>query len=342
MQTSAVREVERKSISILEVLDQISEPLGSIALARRLNEQGIDLSERTVRYYLKLLDERGLTTPLGREGRIITPLGREELRNALVGDKVGFVIAKIELLAYQTTFDWRKCSGMLPVNVSFFPKEKFRRCLQLMRPVFQAGLCVSEKVCVAEEGKRLGEIVVPEEKIGLATVCSIVTNGCLLKAGVPLDSKFGGILQIRPGRPLRFVDLIYYAGSSLDPSEAFIRARMTDVRGVVKTGCGKLLANFREIPSLAKPVAEEAINGLRECGFGGIMAVGEANEPMCEITVGPNRTGMILLGGLMPIAAVHEGGLDVENRPMSGMVDYQELESFADVYRRYTAVGSSI
>ena len=80
----------------------------------------------------------------------------------------------------------------------------------------------------------------------MATVCSIVVNGVLLKNGIPMDSKFGGILQIRNGRPLRFVELIYYSGSSLDPSEVFIRGKMTSVRSVVDEGEGMILANFRE------------------------------------------------------------------------------------------------
>ncbi len=337
MKNLAGQDVERKVIAILKALAEVSEPLGSTAIARRLRRSGIELSERAVRYHLKLLDERGLTRPVGRNGRLITPQGREELKNALVGDKVGFVIAKIELLAFQTTFDWRKRTGSVPMNISFFPKDKFRRALQLMRPVFQAGLCVSQKVGLAEEGGRLGEIVVPEGKAGFATVCSIVINGCLLKAGIPLDSKFGGILQIRNGAPLRFVDLIYYSGSSLDPSEAFIRAKMTDVRGVVRSGEGKLLANFREIPAPSRPLAEEVIEGLRECGFGGVIALGEVSEPVCEVPVGLDRVGLVLLGGLTPVAAVQEAGIETDNRAMSTMMSYQELMSFQEVLERFAS-----
>ena len=337
MKNLAGQDVERKVIAILKALAEVSEPLGSTAIARRLRRSGIELSERAVRYHLKLLDERGLTKPVGRNGRLITPQGREELKNALVGDKVGFVIAKIELLAFQTTFDWRRRTGSVPMNISFFPKDKFRRALQLMRPVFQAGLCVSQKVGLAEEGGRLGEIVVPEGKVGFATVCSIVINGCLLKAGIPLDSKFGGILQIRNGAPLRFVDLIYYSGSSLDPSEAFIRAKMTDVRGVVRSGEGKLLANFREIPAPSRPLAEEVIEGLRECGFGGVIALGEVSEPVCEVPVGLDRVGLVLLGGLTPVAAVQEAGIETDNRAMSTMMSYQELMSFQEVLERFAS-----
>jgi len=332
------RDVERKVMAILKALDEASEPLGARAIAHRLKRAGIELSERAVRYHLKLLDERGLTRPAGRDGRLITPQGKEELKNALVGDKVGFVIAKIEQLAFQTTFDWRSRTGAVPVNISFLPREKFRRALQVMRQVFQAGLCVSELVAVADEGEMLAGVAVPEGKVGFATVCSIIINGSLLKAGIPMDSKFGGVLEIRGGKPLRFVDLIYYSGSSLDPSEAFIRARMTDVRGVARSGDGKLLANFREIPAPARPLAEEVIQRLRECGFGGLIAMGEISEPVCEVPVGLDRVGLVLLGGLTPVAAVQEAGIETENRAMSAVMDYRELVSFHEVLKRFTAV----
>jgi hypothetical protein len=337
MQIFGGQEVERKVITILKALSDVSEPLGATAIARRLKEAGIELSERAVRYHLKLLDERGLTKPVGRNGRLITPQGKEELRNALVRDKIGLVIAKIELLAFQTTFDWKKRTGAVPMNISFFSRDKFQRALQIMKQVLQARLSVSEKVSVAEEGERLGEMIVPQGKIGFATVCSIVINGCLLKAGIPMDSKFAGILQIRDSKPLRFVDLIYYSGSSLDPSEAFIQARMTDVRGVVREGEGKLLANFRQILAPAKSLAEEVSLGLRECGFGGVIAMGEISEPVCEVPVELNRVGMILLGGLTPVAAVQEAGIEVDNYAMSTMMDYQKLVSFAEVFKRFTA-----
>ena len=216
--------VERKALSILKVLSDSQEPLGARVIARRLKDHGVELGERAVRYHLKLMDERGLTRTVGRDGRLITESGVDELRSALVRDKVGFAISRIELLAFRTTFNWEKRTGSVPVNTSFFPKETFIHALQAMKPAFAAGLCVSDLVAVAQEGERLGEVTVPDGRVGLATVCSIVVNGSLLKGGVPTDSRFGGILQVREYQPLRFVELIHYTGSSLDPSEVFIRA----------------------------------------------------------------------------------------------------------------------
>jgi len=325
------QDVERKVLSILKVLSDSQEPLGARIIARRLRDHGVELGERAVRYHLKLMDERGLTRLVHRDGRLITDTGVEEVRSALVKDKVGFAISRIELLAFRTDFDWDERTGSIPVNVSFFPKEKFNKALQAMKPAFSVGVSVSDLVAVASEGERLGELIVPQGKIGLATVCSIVLNGCLLKAGVPMDSRFGGILQIRNHKPYRFVELIHYAGSSLDPSEVFIRARMTSVAKVAKSGEGKILANFREIPALCRPTAEEIVIRLKEAGLGGLIVMGDTSEPVCEITVELNKIGMVLLGGLNPVAAAEESGVEAENHAMSTVMEYRDLIKFEEL-----------
>ncbi len=321
------QEVERKEHFILKILSDSQQPLGARVIARLLKDHGVYLGERAVRYHLKLMDERGLTRLVGRDGRLITELGVEELGNALVRDKVGFAIARIELLAFRTDFDWEKRTGTIPVNVSFFSKAKFEKALQAMKPVFAAGICVSDLVAVAHEGEQLGGLIVPPGKIGLATVCSIVINGTLLKAGVPIDSRFGGILQIRNHKPFRFVELMHYAGTSLDPSEGCMRARVTSVRDAAKTGNGKILANFREIPALCRPIAENVVAKLKEAGLRGLMVMGNTSEPVCEIPVELNRIGMILIGGLNPVAAAEEAGIEAENHGMSTVMEYQKLIS---------------
>jgi len=320
-----IQEVERKVLSILKVLRDSKEPLGARVISQRLKDFGVGLGERAVRYHLKWMDERGVTQLVGRDGRLITERGIEELNDALVKDKVGLAFTRIELLAFRTNFDLDKGTGLVPVNVSFFKNKEFHKALQEMKPVFAEGLCVSDRVAVAKSGERLGELIVPQGCMGLATVCSIVINGTLLKAGIPIDSRFGGLLQIRNKKPLRFVELIHYAGSSVDPSEVFIKARMTLVKGVIEKGVGKILANFREMPALCRPVADEVIAKLNKLGLRGLLTIGNTSEPVCEIMVDLNRIGMILYGGLNPVAAAAEAGFELENYAMSTMMEYEKL-----------------
>ncbi len=324
-------DAEGKLILILKVLSESSEPLGSITIARRLEDEGVFLSERAVRYHLRIADERGYTLPEGRDGRMITEEGRREVKEALAPQHLGFVREKLELLAYQTTFDPEKRSGRLPINTSLIGKDKYKKALSAMKDAFKAGICVSELVATAPEGEKLGAVVVPAGKIGLATVCSVAINGVLLKGGVPMEFRFGGVLEVRKLNPRRFVAIIDYAGTSVDPSEQFIRARMTSVGEAARTGTGKILGVFRTIPAPAREVVEEKIALLKEVGIGGVYAVGDTSEPLCQIPVALNRIGIVQLGGLNPVAAAVEAGVEIENVAENGLIDFQQLHSFWDL-----------
>jgi repressor of nif and glnA expression len=320
-------ETERKVVAILKILSESSEPLGSITIARELERRGIFLSERAVRYHLRIADERGYTQPAGRDGRMITKVGLDEVREALAPEQLGFIREKLEMLAFQTTFDPQKRTGQLSINTSLIDKEKFTVALSAMKDIFKARLCVSHLVATASEGEKLGSVVVPGGKIGLATVCSVVINGVLLKSGVPTEYRFGGLLEVRNSKSRRFAAIVDYGGTSLDPSEQFIRARMTSVSQAAETGNGKILGVFRTIPAPAREIFQEKLARLEEVGISGVYAVGNTSEPLCQIPVGLNRVGIVQLGGLNPVAAAVEAGIEIENIAESGLIDYQQLVS---------------
>ncbi len=319
------RDTERKTIAILKVLSESTQALGSIAISRELERHGVMLSERAVRYHLRMTDERGYTKPLGRDGRIITNDGLEELRYALAPEQVGFIIEKLQLLAFRTTFDPLEKRGLVPINTSLFRSEDFANALQEMRRAFDSGLGVSRLVAIAHGGEKLGNRVIPLGKVGMATVCGVVVNGVLLKSSIPIESRFGGVLEVKEGRPRRFVAIIRYDGTSLDPSEQYIRAGMTNVRGIVSSGTGRILANFRKILAPSRSIVERRIRELESAGISAVYMLGNTSEPICQIDVGMNRVGMILLGGLNPVAAAAEAGISVENAAESGLMNYEQL-----------------
>jgi repressor of nif and glnA expression len=329
--------IERKVLSILKILASSQQSQGARVIARYLKDLGIELTERAVRYHLKLTDEKGLTRLVGRrDGREITELGQTELKKALVRDKVGFAFARIEDLAFRTNFDFETRTGLVPVNISLFSKANFPKALNIMRGIFKAGLCVSDLVAIAHEGDNIGDIIVPKDKVALATVCSIVVNGALLKAGIPVDSRFGGILQMQNHQPRRFTELINYAGSSLDPSEIFIRANMTSVTQAAEKGNGDILANFREIPAVCRPTAEKVVAKLKNAGIGGLLLLGNISESVCEVAIDLNRVGAVLIGGLNPVAAAYEAGVESENYAMSALMEYEKLVRIEDYTKDYS------
>jgi repressor of nif and glnA expression len=282
-----------------------------------------------VRYHLKIMNERGLTRSVGsKNSRVITRPGLEELQNALACDKIGFLTGKIDLLAYLTTFDLVKHKGKIPIDVAVIANEDFASALKAMKVIFKAGLCVSELVAVACAGEKLGDVVVPQGKTGLATVSSIVITGALLKSGIPIDSRFGGLVQIRNYEPCRFVNLIEYHGSTIDPHEVFISSRMTSVTDVAKRGEGVVLASFHEIPMLSRPATEAILEKLKAANLCSLFTMGKTTEPLCEVPVNQNKIGLMFFSGLNPAAAAAEEGIDVVNKSMGGTIDIEKMVSF--------------
>ncbi|MCX8023037.1 MAG: NrpR regulatory domain-containing protein [Syntrophorhabdaceae bacterium] len=316
--------------TILRVLDKHQDLLGSKELAKQLLTYGIDLSERTVRYYLKLMDEKGLTKVQGKKGRIITEVGREELNHAFVSERVNFIISKIDNLSYLTDFNLDTQKGNVILNISCFPEKKAKDALRIMAPVFSSKYVMSNRIKIARGGERIGDIAVSKGCIGIGSICSITLNGIFLKAGIPVSSRYGGVIEILEGKPMRFTSLISYEGSSMDPLEVFIKSKMTDVSGVVRGSSGKILASFREIPIVSLDEAQHLTRRLSTKGFNGIFIFGKPNQPLLDIPVGVDKVGMIVVGGLNPIAAVEESGIYTDSMAMSTLYEFSKLQSFND------------
>ncbi len=324
-------EVERKLLAILRILAASDEPIGARAIAGRLETDGIELSERTVRYHLRLMDERGLTTNLGEPGRLITDRGREEIENAGVSDKLGFVISRIDTLAYRATFDMDSKQGQIILNVSLIPEDRFDEALDIMRDVFRAGYCMSELVIARRAGERVGMLAVPEGMVGFGTVCTVTLNSVLLARGIPVESKYAGLLEIYRDEPLRFTNLVSYAGSTVDPTEMFITGRMTSVKDASLKGRGQILASFREAPAVAETDLRDVLGQYERNGLGGILAIGKPGQPLLEVPVAGGRIGLAVVAGLTPVAALSESGIPVQNKAMSTLVDFSDLKPVYEI-----------
>lgn len=309
--------MEKKLNTILKIVAESNDPIGSPEISTKLEELGIKLSERTVRHHLQQLGEAGLVKVFWKEGRMLTKKGREELSNSMISEKIGLVSSKIESLSYQMNFDLVTKKGSVIFNLSYFHKTEFKKALKVMAEPFKKNFCMGQLVRVTED----------KGKICFGTLCATNINGVLLKVGIPVESKFGGVLQIEDGEPLRFTELVSYSGSTLDPHEIFLRSKMTNVRDACK-GSGKIMAGLREIPAASKDKAEEIIKQAEEVGFGGAIYIGKPGQPVLGMPVGVDRVGLVIPGGLNPVAACEEWGIEVENKALSTLLDFSELVRF--------------
>jgi repressor of nif and glnA expression len=325
--------MNRTLFSILKILSKENKIIGSKEISKKLKMHGINLSERTVRYHLKILDERGLTKVFGKEGRKITEKGRKELETASTVEKVGFIINKIESLSYLSDFDINSLKGRLILNITYIHESKIKKAFKVMENVFNSPYVMGHKVLILE--KDTENILVPKDHVCIGTICSVTLNAILLKAGIPIISKFGGVLEIRDGQPYKFGALISYDGTSLDPLEIFIRGKMTDVIGAIKNGFGRILASFREIPVVCLDKVKEIYKIMQKKGFKGILMFGEPNQPLLDIPVGIDRVGIIVVGGLNPIAALEENNIQTDTSAISVLYDYNELLDFNNAFEKF-------
>lgn len=326
---------ERIQLAILKILAEANAPMGATRLRNSLLSAGIEVQTRTVRFHLLHMDKLGLTQSVSRRaGRTITRKGREEMSRANVIEKVGVVSAKVDNLAYQMTFRPGTPAGSVVVNVSMIYPEHVNRALNEMKLVFRNNLAIGSRIVLAQPGEIVAQAVVPQNYAAIATPCSITVSGILLHQGIPVKSRFGGLLEVRNRTPVRFVELIEYQGSTMDPLEVFIQAKMTRVRDAIVTGSGILCAGFREVPSVAVEDVRRVERQMRAVGLGGIVEIGKPNQPLLGIPVSEGHAGMIVYGGLNPIALLHESGIPVKIKSLAGLEEFSSLKTVEEYQRR--------
>lgn len=319
------QDIERKIIGILKVLLETKEPVGANIIARELQKQGIFLNGRTVRYHLKIMDERGLTEKVGREGRLIAEKGKEELKSALVADRIGMIISKIDNLSYKVDFNLEKKSGNVIINTAIIQKNKLDDALSILKKVVNSKIGLSKYIIIKKENEKIGDIIVPPKKCIIGTLCSITINGILIKQGIPTIAKFGGVMEMKDYSFQRFTDLISYDGSTLDPLEVFVKSNLVTILSVLKSGSGKILANYREIPASAKEKAGEVINILEGMGISGRIYISEPGQHFLGIQTVTNKVGVVVMGGLNVFSALEESGVKTDATAISTIVNFKEM-----------------
>lgn len=326
-----------KKIAILNVLKEQPLPISSARITELLSLGSLAISERTVRFYLRQLDSEGLTIPHGRKGRVITEAGLTELRSSAIRQLPGTLSAKIDQMIYRMTFDLPMRSGTVVVNTSLVDPRQLASCIEPVCKVFEKGFAMGKLMTLIGPEQAAGEILVPKGKVGFCTVCSITINGILLKHGIPMASRFGGLLEVRNGKALRFTEIIDYSGTSIDPLEVFIRSAMTNYHGAIQDGNGLIGASFRELPGESRQRLINIGQRLEEVGLGAIMEIGLPEQPLLDIPVPPGRVGAIVVGGLNPIAVLEEREHRVFSRALSGLVEYDRLFRFEEFPQRLQA-----
>lgn len=308
---------ERKYIEILRILREHQDPMGAKRLSELMAERGFVLSDRAVQYYLSYLDSMGFTEKIGNQGRILTPLGMAETDNALVDDRIGFVISKLERLAYRSTFDPATSTGDVAYNLSMVPEESFEKAQEIFNDVAKMGCGFFNSYKIIERDPRI-----PSGHVGFITLCSITMDGVFQRKGVPVKMAFGGRLEIENGTPQQFRDLIGYRGTTIDPLELFISSGLTSISSYTRSRTGITLANVREVPASAQPQVEETIRLMNACGFVFPVTMG---SQVFNLPLNPYRLSIVAFSGLNYIGNCVEHGIEVKTEIGAGNIPFAKV-----------------
>jgi repressor of nif and glnA expression len=308
---------ERKYIEILRILKDHHDPIGAKRLSELMAERGFILSDRAVQYYLSYLDTMGFTEKIGNQGRILTRAGRDETDNALVDDRIGFVISKLERLAYRSTFDPATSTGDVAYNLSIVPLESFERVQSAFDEVVKAGCGFFNSYRIVDRDPR-----VPSGSIGFITICSISMDGVFQRNGIPVKMAYGGRLEIDEGTPKRFKDLIGYRGTTIDPLELFISSGLTSISKYTQSKSGIALANVREVPCSAKKQVEDTINMMNACGFVFPVVMG---TQVFNLPANPFRLSIVAFSGLNYIGNTVEHGVEITTEIGAGNIQFAKV-----------------
>ncbi|NYT05922.1 MAG: DUF128 domain-containing protein [Methanomicrobiales archaeon] len=308
---------ERKCVEILRILREHQEPLGAKRLSELMAERGFVLSDRAVQYYLQYLDEMGFTHKIGNRGRVLTPSGVAETERALVDERIGFIISKLERLAFRSTFNPETGTGDVAYNLSIVPDEHAEGVAAAFDAVLAAGLGFFSRYRITDRDPR-----VPPGHTGFITVCSITLDGVLQSHGIPVKMAYGGCLAIRDSRPEAFLDLIGYRGTTADPLQLFINAGMTSIGNVARTGTGVALANVREVPVTAASRVDDIAADMRKSGF--IFPVAQGTQ-VFNLTEHPYRLAIVAFSGMNLIGSGIESGFSIRTEIGAGNIPYAKV-----------------
>jgi len=82
---------------------------------------------------------------------------------------------------------------------------------------------------------------------------------------------------------------------------------------------------------------------MKDVGLGGVCMIGWPGRPLLEIPVSEGRLGVIVMGGLNPVAILEELGIRVrQTGALAGLVEYRDLFSYEELPQRVKELSGSL
>lgn len=229
--------------------------------------------------------------------------------------KIPFLLSKSWNLIQQVNFDIEKRKGNIVSNVSYLKRDDLDATLDIMEETY------NDNPKYINPYYKIIDHPTDDEKIGIATICSLSIDGLLINNGIMSNPKYGGLLELT--EPPLFIELISYTGSTVDPHKIFLSKNMTSI--TKGNGPSKILASFKEIPYVARDYAVELLDTLDKIGFS-IYKIGKPREVTYNAKADNYNFGIAAGSGLNTMGAVRENGIDIEIKAIEKLMPFEKME----------------
>ena len=229
--------------------------------------------------------------------------------------KISFLLSKTWNLIEQVNFDIEKQKGDIITNVSYIDKNDLDKALQIMEDTFNANPKYINPYY------KLINHPTDDNKIAIATICSLSIDGILINNGIMSNPKSSGLLELT--EPPLFIELISYNGSTVDPHLIFLSKHMTSINNTQSPK--KILASFKEIPYVTRNYAVEILDTLGKIGFS-IYKIGKPREVTYNAKADNYNFGVVAGSGLNSIGAVKENGINIEIKAIEKLMAFEDMK----------------
>ena len=236
-------------------------------------------------------------------------------RGSVKQPKIPFLLSKSWNLIQQVNFDVEKRKGDIISNVSYLDKSHLNDAMTIMEDTYN-----SNPKYINPYYKILDHPT-DDEKVGIATICSLSIDGLLINNGIMCNPIYGGLLELT--EPPLFIDLISYNGTTIDPHKIFLSKNMTSISA--NSGTTKILASFKEIPYVARDYAVHLLDILKNTGFS-IYKIGKPREVTYNAKADNYNFGVVAGSGLNTIGAIKEKGIDIDVKAIEKLIPFEEMD----------------
>ena len=167
---------------------------------------------------------------------------------------LSFVDHRIEELAIRVTYDPISHSGLVIANISYVPDALLDQALSTFQMTCDAQVTPSRLVrVVSPYDSNKPKIYapdhsflpyeIPQNHTAILTLCSVTVVGLLIRNKILVRPIGGGVVEISDNAPRRFIHMIRYDATTIDPLLVLISQETTSIHAIMEIGSGNLLAS---------------------------------------------------------------------------------------------------